>query len=75
MLKNFLLILLLCPCLAKSQSVLYAQAAPEACPRPSTGSVVTEPEDLRSHNGVLKVELTAHNAKQADGSTRLLLHR
>jgi FtsP/CotA-like multicopper oxidase with cupredoxin domain len=70
MLKNFLLVLFLCPCLAKSQSVLYAQAAPEACPRPSTGSVVTEPEDLRSHNGVLKVELTAHNAKQADGSTR-----
>lgn len=29
-----------------------------------------EPEDLRSHNGVLKVELTAHNTKQADGSTR-----
>ena len=70
MLKNLLLVLFLSLCLAKSQSVLYAQAAPEACPRPSTGSVVTEPEDLRSHNGVLKVELTAHNAKQADGSTR-----
>lgn len=70
MLKNFLLVLFLCICLAKSQSVLYAQAAPEACPRPSTGSVVMEPEDLRSHNGVLKVELTAHNTKQADGSTR-----
>ncbi|MGB0006037.1 MAG: multicopper oxidase domain-containing protein [Candidatus Sulfotelmatobacter sp.] len=70
MLKNFLLVLFLYLCLAKSQSVLHAQAAPEPCPRPSTGSVVTEPEDLRSHNGVLKVELTARNAKQADGSTR-----
>ena len=70
MLKNFLLVLFLYLCLAKSQSVLHAQAAPEPCPRPSTGSVVTEPEDLRSHNGVLKVELTARNTKQADGSTR-----
>jgi len=34
------------------------------------GSVVAEPEDLRSHNGVLKVELTALNAKQSDGTTR-----
>ncbi|MGA9509901.1 MAG: multicopper oxidase domain-containing protein [Candidatus Sulfotelmatobacter sp.] len=68
MFKNVLLALSLSLCFAKS--FLCAQSAPEACPRPSIGSVVTQPEDLRSHNGVLKVELTAHNAKQSDGSTR-----
>ncbi len=68
MLKN--LLLAFCLSLCFFESVLYAQAAPEACPRPSVGSIVTEPEDLRSHNGVLKVELTAHNAKQPDGSIR-----
>jgi FtsP/CotA-like multicopper oxidase with cupredoxin domain len=68
MLKNLLLALSLSLCFF--ESVLYAQAAPETCPRPSIGSIVTEPEDLRSHNGVLKVELTAHNAKQPDGSIR-----
>ncbi|MGB8988408.1 MAG: copper oxidase, partial [Candidatus Sulfotelmatobacter sp.] len=68
MFKNVLLALSLFLCFAKS--FLYAQSAPEACPRPAIGSVVTQPEDLRSHNGVLKVELTAHNAKQSDGSTR-----
>jgi len=39
-----------------------------ACPRPSSGAVVGEPEDLRSHNGVLKLELTVHNEKESDGS-------
>jgi len=32
--------------------------------------VVTEPADLRSENGVLRVDLTVHNSKQADGSIR-----
>ncbi|MGA9472972.1 MAG: multicopper oxidase domain-containing protein [Terriglobales bacterium] len=49
---------------------LYAQGAAEPCPRPAEGSLVTEPQDLRSHNGELKVELTARNSKQSDGSTR-----
>ena len=40
------------------------------CPRPSPGSAVTEPEDLRSRNGELKVDLTIHNYADADGSTR-----
>jgi FtsP/CotA-like multicopper oxidase with cupredoxin domain len=30
----------------------------EVCPRPAVGNVVPEPVDLRSQNGVLKVELT-----------------
>jgi FtsP/CotA-like multicopper oxidase with cupredoxin domain len=47
-----------------------AQTEQGSCPRPLPGSAVTEPEDLRSNNGVLKVELTAHNAKEKDGSIR-----
>jgi FtsP/CotA-like multicopper oxidase with cupredoxin domain len=70
MLKTLLRFAFLCLCFAPSHPALYAQAAPEACPRPLPGSVVSEPADLRSRNGVLKVELTAHNAKQRDGSTR-----
>ena len=31
---------------------------------------MTEPEDLRSRNGVLKVDLTIHNFTEPDGSTR-----
>ncbi len=68
--KNLLIVLFWALCFAQSPMLLYAQGAPELCPRPLPGSVVTEPEDVRSRNGVLKVELTAHNAKQSDGSTR-----
>jgi FtsP/CotA-like multicopper oxidase with cupredoxin domain len=70
MLKSPLEVLFLCLCFAQTHCFLHAQSAAEACPRPSPGSAVTEPEDLRSRNGVLKVQLTVHNAKQADGSTR-----
>jgi FtsP/CotA-like multicopper oxidase with cupredoxin domain len=69
MLKS-LPIVVLCLCVTQSRSLLYARSAPEVCPRPVAGSVVTEPEELRSQNGLLKVELTAYNAKQSDGSTR-----
>jgi FtsP/CotA-like multicopper oxidase with cupredoxin domain len=69
MLKN-LPIVLLCLCFAPLQLVLDAQAAEEPCQRPLPGSVVTDPVDLHSRNGVLKVELTARNAKQGNGSTR-----
>jgi FtsP/CotA-like multicopper oxidase with cupredoxin domain len=70
MLKTLLIFAFLCLCFAQSHLALYAQPAPEVCPRPLPGSVVTEPADLRSRNGVLKVELTARNARQRDGSTR-----
>ena len=39
------------------------------CRRPSPGSSVQEPVDLRSRDGVLKVDLTIHNF-EADGSIR-----
>ncbi len=53
-----------------SPVALHAQGISELCPRPVPGSTVTDPEDLRSHNGLLKVELTVHDSKQGDGSTR-----
>jgi FtsP/CotA-like multicopper oxidase with cupredoxin domain len=46
-------------------------ASPDAaggCPRPEQGSVVPEPADLRSQNGILEVELTYHNVPAANGS-------
>ena len=68
--RNVFLILFICLCLAESRAAVNAQAAPDACPRPTEGSLVTEPEDLRSHDGVLKVELTARNSRQSDGTIR-----
>src|ERR1700723_4523318 len=44
--------------------------AESVCPRPEAGSVVEEPEDLRSQNGVLEAKLTASNAAEANGSVR-----
>ncbi len=42
----------------------------EVCPRPAVGSEIPEPVDLRSSNGVLKVDLTYKNFKDAAGRTR-----
>src|ERR1700744_4169242 len=40
------------------------------CHRPSPGSIVPDPKDLRSRNGELSVDLRIHNYTGADGSTR-----
>jgi FtsP/CotA-like multicopper oxidase with cupredoxin domain len=56
-------------CLLVSPAAPSAAGA-DACPRPSPGSAVPEPVDLRSHNGVLKAELTVRNSKQGDASIR-----
>ena len=57
--------------MACTSSVVRAQdVAQDACPRPAPGSAVAEPEDLRSVNGVLQVDLTVRNSKEKDGSTR-----
>jgi FtsP/CotA-like multicopper oxidase with cupredoxin domain len=69
-LKNITLLLLAGACCIQSSAALYAQSTPEHCPRPSEGNVIVEPEDLRSQNGTLTVELTVENAKQSDGSVR-----
>ena len=47
-----------------------ATAAASVCPRPTAGSVVEDPEDVRSQNGVLKLDLTVRNETLADGHTR-----
>ena len=47
-----------------------AQSKPNVCPRPVAGSVVAEPADLRSKDGVLEVELVAQNSVESDGRTR-----
>jgi len=47
-----------------------AQQSTEICPRPAKGSVVGEPKDLRSQNGVLEAELTLRNSQDADGVMR-----
>ncbi len=53
-----------------SAMAVALEAPTEICPRPAAGAVVEEPEDLRSENGVLKVELTVRNEKAKDGSMR-----
>jgi FtsP/CotA-like multicopper oxidase with cupredoxin domain len=40
------------------------------CTRPDIGSAVPEPQDLRSHDGVLQLDLTIYDQKQPDGSIR-----
>jgi FtsP/CotA-like multicopper oxidase with cupredoxin domain len=67
--KNLLLVLA-SVFFAASPLALHAEGLSEPCPRPVPGSAVTDPEDLRSRNGLLKVELTVHDSKQGDGSTR-----
>jgi FtsP/CotA-like multicopper oxidase with cupredoxin domain len=50
---------------------LTAQAAPKSpCPRPSVGSTVEEPEDLRSKSGILEVDLTVYSTSDGSGATR-----
>jgi FtsP/CotA-like multicopper oxidase with cupredoxin domain len=51
-------------------SVSAAAAAPDWCPRPATGAPVTEPRDLRSSDGILRVELTIRSYPTADGAMR-----
>jgi len=60
----------ICAQQASAQQSSAAPAPKDTCPRPAAGSAVPEPEDLRSRDGVLKVELTVHNSTEADGSTR-----
>jgi FtsP/CotA-like multicopper oxidase with cupredoxin domain len=56
---------------AQSHANLSKPSSPDnTCVRPPIGSTVPEPEDLRSQNGELKVDLTIHNYAAADGSTR-----
>jgi FtsP/CotA-like multicopper oxidase with cupredoxin domain len=46
------------------------QISHNTCAARLPGTTVAEPEDLRSVNGELTVDLTLHNYREADGSTR-----
>jgi FtsP/CotA-like multicopper oxidase with cupredoxin domain len=45
-------------------------SAADVCARPTPGSLVSEPEDVRSQNGVLTVELTYRSERAANGEPR-----
>jgi FtsP/CotA-like multicopper oxidase with cupredoxin domain len=55
-------------------ALLLAAAEPgraqEPCPRPAAGSVVPEPHDLRSQDGVLKVDLRIRSFRGPHGTVR-----
>jgi FtsP/CotA-like multicopper oxidase with cupredoxin domain len=69
-LKQLILIALASVIFARWPPDLRANEVPgNSCRRPSAGSAIPEPEDLRSQNGELKVDLTIHNYIQSDGST------
>jgi len=58
-------------CAATGAGCARAQAAGgEACPRPATGSVIEEPEDLRSVGGVLRVDVAYRNELDVGGHMR-----
>jgi hypothetical protein len=42
------------------------------CQRPAAGSIVTNPPDLYSHNGILSVDFSYQTATDADGRQLLL---
>jgi FtsP/CotA-like multicopper oxidase with cupredoxin domain len=58
-------------CPTVSSNCAWAQTAlPQACPqRPAAGTIVGEPEDLHSQNGVLQVNLTYRNSLEANGQS------
>jgi FtsP/CotA-like multicopper oxidase with cupredoxin domain len=69
--KRFIWAAVAALCFALWCQQLTAQATGRStCPRPEAGSTVEEPEDLRSQNGVLEVQLTADDAADGNGSTR-----
>ena len=56
--------------LAAAPTRICAQQSKQTCPRPAAGSVVPEPEDLSSKDGVLSVDLTYRTALETNGSVR-----
>lgn len=64
------ILLFLAVCATAGCHLLGAEHSAERCPRPTVGSVVEEPADLRSRNGVLEAELTADDRREADGEKR-----
>jgi len=58
-------------CLASFQVGISAQESPnDICARPPAGSLVPEPRDLRSQNGVLRVNLAVRNISESGKPAR-----
>jgi FtsP/CotA-like multicopper oxidase with cupredoxin domain len=68
--RAFGLFLLGLSALTRAPVAYTAVTATQNCPRPEPGSAVSEPEDLRSQAGVLRVDLTARDHTEPDGSKR-----
>ena len=47
-----------------------AQGASDPCVRPPAGSLLSDPAELRSRDGLLSLELSVRNQREADGSIR-----
>jgi FtsP/CotA-like multicopper oxidase with cupredoxin domain len=63
--KKLLLLALACAIILRA-----GELPDKTCLRPPVGSALPEPEDLRSRNGVLSVDLTIYNYTGADGLAR-----
>jgi FtsP/CotA-like multicopper oxidase with cupredoxin domain len=61
---------LLCAGLACCATLRARESPHPLCPRPAPGSAVVQPEELRSRDGVLTVDLTLRNDRQPDGLVR-----
>jgi FtsP/CotA-like multicopper oxidase with cupredoxin domain len=71
LLQKLILLMFVGLFLASGYRTLHAQNIPNIpCPRPAIGSAVPEPADLRSQNGVLKVDLTLRNFADGSGTIR-----
>jgi FtsP/CotA-like multicopper oxidase with cupredoxin domain len=55
------------PCCSYAQQQPAPRGKLAGCPRPAPGSIVTEPDEIRSHNGLLKADLTYLNFTAPDG--------
>src|ERR1700677_1000075 len=65
--EQFLLLMQVFAAVGLGLFSVLASAQKQACPRPAPGSVVTQPEELRSHDGSLKVDLTYSTFTAANG--------
>src|SRR3984957_297171 len=68
--QEYLAILVVILCSLVPRGLWAQELSQDVCPRPASGSAVPEPEDLRSRNGVLSVQLTVKDQREKDGSTR-----
>jgi FtsP/CotA-like multicopper oxidase with cupredoxin domain len=56
--------------LAGAPQALASPPAAEICPRPAQGSRVPDPQDLKSVDGVLNVDLSIYDERTLDGTAR-----